>query len=75
MIRIVIEIGLVVGAFVLGMEAVHYRTAVVACNLENKRAWHIVQGLRDEKEALESRFGVQSPTAAVPASATDAPQR
>jgi hypothetical protein len=58
MIRIVIEIGLVVGAFVLGMEAVHYRSAVVACNQENKRAWHIVQGLRDQKEALESRFAV-----------------
>ena len=70
MIRIVVEIGLVVGALVLGMEAVHYRTAVVSCNLENKRAWHIVQGLRDEKEALEKRFS------AVPDPApADAPQR
>ena len=69
MIRIVIEMGLVVGAFVLGMEAVHYRTAVVNCNLENKRAWHIVQGLRDEKEALETRFGVTPPGAAIPANA------
>jgi hypothetical protein len=70
MIRIVVEIALVVGAFVLGMEAVHYRSAVVACNIENKRAWHIVQGLRDQKEALETRFGVTA--AAAP---SDAPQR
>ncbi|HEX4384508.1 MAG TPA: hypothetical protein VH083_16215 [Myxococcales bacterium] len=66
MIRIVIEIGLVVGAFVLGMEAVHYRSAVVACNVENKRAWHIVQGLRDQKEALESRLGIIPEGASVP---------
>jgi hypothetical protein len=70
MFRILIEIGLVVGAFVLGMEAVHYRSAVVACNIENKRAWHIVQGLRDQKEALESRLGIVPDGASVPTAVT-----
>jgi hypothetical protein len=54
--RTVFEVGMVIIALVCGLEVVHYRTAVVECNIENKRAWHIVQGLRDEKEALQSRL-------------------
>jgi hypothetical protein len=56
MTRLVVEVGLAVMAFVLGLEAMHYRNAVVECNLENKRAWHIVQGLRDANEGLQSQL-------------------
>lgn len=56
--RIVFEVGLVVAVIVLGLEAVHYREAVLDCNIDRKRAWNTVVELRDK---LESPDGGASP--------------
>jgi hypothetical protein len=50
--RILIEVGLFVAAFVLGLEATHYRNAVLECNVDRKRAWSTVVDLREKNEEL-----------------------
>jgi hypothetical protein len=52
--RTVFEVGLAVIAIVLGLEVVHYRNAVVECNIDDKRAWQTVLQMRRSAEALES---------------------
>jgi len=49
--RMVLEVGLVVAVIVLGLEAVHYREAVLDCNIDRKRAWKTVVELRSSAEA------------------------
>ena len=44
--RIVFETALVVITVVLGLEAVHYREAVLEANVDRKRAWKMVVELR-----------------------------
>ena len=48
--RMVFEVGLVVAVIVLGLEAVHYRNAVLDCNVDRKRAWKTVVELRSTSE-------------------------
>lgn len=48
--RMVFEVGLVVAVIVLGLEAVHYRNAVLDCNVDRKRAWKTVVELRSSSE-------------------------
>jgi hypothetical protein len=55
MTRIVFETGLVVAVIVLGLEAVHYREAVLEANVDRKRAWHTVVELRDKCEGATVR--------------------
>ncbi|HET7784422.1 MAG TPA: hypothetical protein VFL36_00495 [Myxococcales bacterium] len=50
MTRIALETGLVVAVIVLGLEAVHYREAVLEANVDRKRAWHTVVELREKCE-------------------------
>jgi hypothetical protein len=62
--RIVFETGLVVAVVVLGLEAVHYRQAVLEANVDRKRAWHTVVELRDKCEhASSGRAHATNPTA------------
>jgi hypothetical protein len=51
--RLLLEVALVVGVLVLGLEAVHYRNAVLECNIDRKRAWNTVVDLREKNEELE----------------------
>ena len=44
--RIVVETVLVIGVLVLGLEAIHYRQAVLDANVDRKRAWSTVVQLR-----------------------------
>ncbi len=44
--RMVFEVGLVVAVIVFALEAVHYRNAVLDCNIDRKRAWKTVVELR-----------------------------
>ena len=44
--RIVLETALVIVAVVLGLEAVHYREAVLEANVDRNRAWRTVVELR-----------------------------
>ena len=44
--RLAAEIGLVVMMLVVGLEAVHYRTAVLEANIDRNRAWAMVVDLR-----------------------------
>ncbi len=44
--RTVFEVGLVVAVIIFGLEAVHYRNAVLDCNVDRKRAWKTVVELR-----------------------------
>ena len=56
--RTVFEVGLVVAVIVFGLEAVHYRNAVLDCNVDRKRAWKTVVELRST-----SKFNaVEEPT-------------
>lgn len=48
--RIAFETGLVVAVIVLGLEAVHYREAVLEANVDRKRAWNTVVELREKCE-------------------------
>jgi hypothetical protein len=48
--RIVLETGLVVAVIVLGLEAVHYREAVLEANIDRNRAWNTVVQLREKCE-------------------------
>jgi hypothetical protein len=48
--RIALETGLVVAVIVLGLEAVHYREAVLEANVDRKRAWNTVVELREKCE-------------------------
>ena len=48
--RLVIEIGLGMMVLVLLLEVIHYRNAVIAANLDNKRAWQTVIELREKIE-------------------------
>lgn len=48
--RLVIEIGLGMMVLVLLLEVIHYRNAVIAANLDNKRAWQTVIELREKNE-------------------------
>jgi len=59
--RIVFETGLVVAVIVLGLEAVHYREAVLEANVDRKRAWNTVVELREKCEDSAVRStGVRS---------------
>jgi hypothetical protein len=51
MVRTVMTVALVVTAAVLGLEVVHYRRAVLACNADDKRAWQAVAGYRERDES------------------------
>jgi hypothetical protein len=55
--RIVFETALVVAVIVLGLEAVHYRDAVLEANIDRKQAWKTVVELRAKcsGERAESR--------------------
>jgi hypothetical protein len=44
--RLVFETALVIAAIVLGLEAVHYRNAVLDANIDRTRAWKTVVELR-----------------------------
>jgi hypothetical protein len=48
--RIVFETALVVAVLVLGLEAVHYRNAVLEANIDRKHAWGMVVQLREHCE-------------------------
>lgn len=65
--RLFFETALVFGIIVLGLEAVHYRNAVLEANVDRKRAWKTVVELREkcEQAAVEKRF---SPTPTIEAS-------
>ncbi len=67
--RLVFEIALFVGVLVMGLEAVHYRNAVIEANIDRNRAWNTVIELRRK---LEKCTGVPSEPAP-PASAAPAP--
>ncbi len=59
--RIVLETGLVVAVIVLGLEAVHYREAVLEANIDRKRAWNTVVELREKcEDAAAHTAGVHS---------------
>jgi hypothetical protein len=51
--RTLIMVGLAVAALVLGLEATHYRNAVLECNVDRKRAWNTVVDLREKNEDLQ----------------------
>lgn len=55
--RIVFETALVVAVIVFGLEAVHYREAVLEANVDRKQAWKKVVELRARcgDERAESR--------------------
>lgn len=53
--RIAFETGLVVAVIVLGLEAVHYREAVLDANIDRKRAWNTVVELREKCEDTSVR--------------------
>jgi hypothetical protein len=46
MTRTLFETALVVAAIILGLEAIHYRTAVLEANVDRDRAWRTVIELR-----------------------------
>jgi len=46
--RLVFEIGLGTAVIILGLEAVHYRNAVLAANIDMNRAWKTVVELREK---------------------------
>ena len=54
--RIALETALVMAVIVLGLEAVHYRSAVLEANVDRKRAWKTVVELR---EACSEHANVQ----------------
>lgn len=53
--RLLFEVAMVVGVIVLGLEAVHYRNAVLECNVDRHRAWDTVVDLREKNEVLEKQ--------------------
>ena len=48
--RLLFEIMLFVGVLVMGLEAVHYRNAVIEANSDRHRAWNTVIDLRHKLE-------------------------
>ncbi len=46
--RLVVEIGMGIARIIAGLEAVHYRSAVVAANIDLNRAWKTVVELREK---------------------------
>jgi hypothetical protein len=52
--RTVFEVALTVTVLVLGLEVVHYRNAVVECNVDDKRAWQTVLQMRRSAETLQT---------------------
>ena len=63
--RLVFETALVIGVLVLGLEAVHYREAVLDANVDRKRAWNTVRELRAKCEQADlSRDSSAKTTAA-----------
>ena len=61
--RLLFEVGLVVAVLVLGLEAVHYRNAVIACNIDDKRAWKTVVELRSQLESMDAGPPAEKPDA------------
>ena len=57
--RLVFECALFIGILVMGLEAVHYRNAVLACNIDNKRAWKTVVELREQLEKANAGVSPQ----------------
>ncbi len=62
--RLVLEIALAVGVMVFGLEAVHYREAVLDANVDRKRAWNTVRELREKCEQAQAPRDSSSRTAA-----------
>lgn len=58
--RTVVETALVVVVIVLGLEAIHYRNAVLDANIDRNRAWRTVVELRARcNEQAEPRTAPQ----------------
>jgi hypothetical protein len=57
--RTVLEVGLAVMVLVLGLEVVHYRNAVIECNIDDKRAWQTVLQLRRSVEEQQAKPAAQ----------------
>jgi hypothetical protein len=55
MTRLAFEVALVVAIMVLGLEAVHYRQAVLAANIDRTRAWRTAAELREKCEHAHVR--------------------
>ena len=67
--RLVFEIALFIGILVMGLEAVHYRNAVLEANVDRNRAWNTVVELRRGLEKCTGEPTKPEP----PASAAPAP--
>lgn len=52
--RLLFETAVVLAALILGLEAIHYRNAVLDANVDRKRAWKTVVELREKCEQAES---------------------
>lgn len=52
--RTVFEVALAAMVIVLGLEVVHYRNAVLDCNVDRKRAWGTVVELRERNKKSEN---------------------
>lgn len=50
MSRMVLQTAFVIGALIVGLEAVHYRRALLAANVDRKEAWSTVVDLRHRME-------------------------
>ena len=48
--RLVMETALFIAVLVFGLEAIHYREAVLEANVDRKRAWQTVVELRHKCE-------------------------
>jgi hypothetical protein len=63
--RTLFEVSLGVIAIVLGLEVVHYRNAVLECNVDRKRAWQTVLQLRRSLEATQPKEPLERPDEAL----------
>ena len=53
--RILFDTALVLAVIVLGLEAIHYRSAVLDANVDRKRAWKTVVELREKCEHADAQ--------------------
>ncbi len=63
--RLVFEIALFVGVLLMGLEAVHYRNAVLEANIDRNRAWNTVVDLRHKLEQCTGAPSEPAPPASV----------
>lgn len=61
MTRKLIETALVLGSVILMLEAVHYRQALLAANIDRKDAWNTVVELRRQREGCPPCFAASAP--------------